>query len=125
MDWVRLVSLDLHASLDGWSSRLTTACLNSPPLSDPLIYDVACNLAEMHMDDVGLQVSRQTAGPRNLIHLAFRLLILSIPHPFRLTQTEWHDILVDDATAEEVWKGVKRSYWNLPVYRMPVASYSM
>jgi hypothetical protein len=26
---------------------------------DPLIYDVACNLAEMHMDDVGLQVSPQ------------------------------------------------------------------
>jgi hypothetical protein len=42
-----------------------------------------------------------------------------------LIQTEWHDVLVDDATAVEVWNGVKRSYWNLPVYRMPVASYSM
>jgi hypothetical protein len=40
-------------------------------------------------------------------------------------QTEWKDVLVDDATAVEIWNGVKRSYWNLPVYRMPVASYSM
>jgi hypothetical protein len=35
-------------------------------ISDPLIYDVACNLAEMHMDDVGLQVSTYTTS--NPIH---------------------------------------------------------
>lgn len=29
---------------------------HSPFTSDPLIYDVACELAEMHMDDVGLKV---------------------------------------------------------------------
>jgi hypothetical protein len=32
--------------------------------TDPLIYDVACNLAEMHMDDVGLQV--RSSFPRLL-----------------------------------------------------------
>lgn len=29
---------------------------------DPLIYDVACNLAEMHLDDVGLSVSTTTSS---------------------------------------------------------------
>lgn len=62
--------------------------------TNPLIYDVACNLAEMHMDDVGLM-------------------------------TEWHDVLVDESVAEETWKGIKRKYWTLPVYKLPVASYSM
>jgi protein arginine N-methyltransferase 2 len=94
---------------------------------DPLIYDVACNLAEMHMDDVGLQVRSPfqpdpcgTGNEREIRQYTDIQLVDVVTR-----QTEWKDVLVDDATAVEIWNGVKRSYWNLPVYRMPVASYSM
>lgn len=79
------------------------------------------------MDDVGLQVRSPfypnfygTANERGIRHDTDIQIIDTVTR-----QTEWKDVLVDDATAVEIWNGVKRSYWNLPVYRMPVASYSM
>ncbi|TIA90312.1 hypothetical protein E3P99_01622 [Wallemia hederae] len=32
---------------------------------------------------------------------------------------QWDDVAVPELSA--VWKGVRRSYWNLPVYKLPVA----
>ena len=79
------------------------------------------------MDDVGLQVRSPfypnfdgNANERGIRHDTDIQIIDTVTR-----QTEWKDVLVDDATAVEIWNGVKRSYWNLPVYRMPVASYSM
>jgi hypothetical protein len=36
-------------------------------------------------------------------------------------QTEWHDVIVDETIAEATWKGIKRKYWDLRVYKLPVA----
>lgn len=57
---------------------------------DPTIYSVSTNLAELHMEDVGLSV-------------------------------EWHNVPISESLREEVWKGVKRRYWDLPGYSLPVA----
>lgn len=59
-------------------------------LPDPTIYSVSSSLAELHLEDVGLQV-------------------------------EWHDVLIPESMREEVWKGVRRRYWDLPGYRLPIA----
>lgn len=59
-------------------------------LPDPTIYAVSSSLAELHLEDVGLQV-------------------------------EWHDVLIPESMREEVWKGVRRRYWDLPGYRLPIA----
>jgi hypothetical protein len=37
------------------------------------------------------------------------------------SQTEWHDVIVDETIAEATWKGIKRKYWDLRVYKLPVA----
>ncbi|GHJ90418.1 hypothetical protein NliqN6_6820 [Naganishia liquefaciens] len=58
--------------------------------TNPTIYDVASNLAALHLDDVGMQ-------------------------------TEWHDVIVDETIAEATWKGIKRKYWDLRVYKLPIA----
>ncbi|EIW73191.1 hypothetical protein TREMEDRAFT_73009 [Tremella mesenterica DSM 1558] len=58
--------------------------------TDATIYSVSCNVAELHMEDVGLSV-------------------------------EWHDIFIPESQREEVWRGVKRKYWDLPGYRLPIA----
>jgi protein arginine N-methyltransferase 2 len=34
---------------------------------------------------------------------------------------EWHDVPIPDSLREEVWKGVRRRYWDLPGYSLPVA----
>lgn len=47
-------------------------------------------LAELHLDDVGLEV-------------------------------EWHTVPIAQSLAEEVWKGVRRRYWELPGYQLPIA----
>ncbi|WWC57690.1 uncharacterized protein I303_100224 [Kwoniella dejecticola CBS 10117] len=54
------------------------------------IYAVSSGLAELHLEDVGLD-------------------------------TQWHDVLIPDSLREEVWKGVRRRYWELPGYRLPIA----
>jgi protein arginine N-methyltransferase 2 len=59
-------------------------------LSDPTIYSVSSNLAEMHLEDVGLS-------------------------------TEWTDVAIPESLREEVWKGVRRRYWDLPGYRLPIS----
>lgn len=59
-------------------------------LPDPTIYSVSSSLAELHLEDVGLQV-------------------------------EWHDVLIPESMREEVWKGVRRRYWDLPGYKLPIA----
>ncbi|KAJ9116340.1 hypothetical protein QFC22_004780 [Naganishia vaughanmartiniae] len=59
--------------------------------TNPTIYDVASNLAELHLDDVGMK-------------------------------TEWHDVIVDESVAEATWKGIKRKYWDLRVYKLPIAT---
>lgn len=41
--------------------------------------------------------------------------------PTRVAQTEWHDVIVDETIAEATWKGIKRKYWDLRVYKLPVA----
>lgn len=33
----------------------------------------------------------------------------------------WHEIPIGDSLREEVWKGVKQRYWNLPNYKLPIA----
>ncbi|KAK8844678.1 arginine N-methyltransferase 2 [Kwoniella newhampshirensis] len=53
------------------------------------IYSVSSALAELHLEDVGLEV-------------------------------EWHDVLIPESLREEVWKGVRRRYWELPGYRLPI-----
>ncbi|OXB39694.1 arginine N-methyltransferase 2 [Cryptococcus neoformans] len=58
--------------------------------TNPTIYAVSSSLAELHLEDVGLQV-------------------------------EWHDVLIPESMREEVWKGVRRRYWDLPGYRLPIA----
>lgn len=63
-------------------------------LPDPTIYAVSSSLAELHLEDVGLQV-------------------------------EWHDVLIPESMREEVWKGVRRRYWDLPGYRLPIAKMSL
>jgi protein arginine N-methyltransferase 2 len=35
-------------------------------------------------------------------------------------ETEWIEIKVEDLDEKEEWKGVKRKYWDLDVYRLPV-----
>lgn len=42
-------------------------------------------------------------------------------NPTRVAQTEWHDVIVDETIAEATWKGIKRKYWDLRVYKLPVA----
>ncbi|WVQ94235.1 arginine N-methyltransferase 2 [Kwoniella sp. CBS 9459] len=54
------------------------------------IYAVSSHLAELHLEDVGLE-------------------------------TEWHDVLIPESLREEVWQGVRRRYWELPGYRLPIA----
>lgn len=61
---------------------------------DPTIYSVASALAELHLEDVGLDV-------------------------------EWHDVPIEESLRQEVWKGVKRRYWELPSYRLPIARMGM
>jgi protein arginine N-methyltransferase 2 len=34
---------------------------------------------------------------------------------------EWHDVAIPESEREEVWKGVKKRYWELPAYRYPLA----
>jgi len=57
---------------------------------DPTIYAVSSMLADMHLDDVGLDV-------------------------------EWTDVPIEQSLAEEVWRGVRRKYWELPSYKLPIA----
>ena len=38
---------------------------------------------------------------------------------------EWHDVPIPESLREEVWKGVKRKYWELPSYRLPIARFPM
>lgn len=38
-------------------------------------------------------------------------------------KVEWEDVEVGDI--EETWQGVRRKYWDLPLYRLPVARMSM
>ena len=38
---------------------------------------------------------------------------------------EWHDVPIADSLREEVWKGVKRKYWELPSYKLPIARFPM
>ncbi|KAK4687603.1 type IV protein arginine methyltransferase, partial [Tremellales sp. Uapishka_1] len=59
-------------------------------IPDPTIYSVSAELAEFHLEDVGLTV-------------------------------EWHDVSIPESLREEVWKGVRRRYWELPSYRLPIA----
>ncbi|KAI5450621.1 Arginine N-methyltransferase 2 [Naganishia albida] len=59
--------------------------------TNPTIYDVASDLAALHLDDVGMK-------------------------------TEWHDVIVDESIAEGTWKGIKRKYWDLRVYKLPVST---
>lgn len=35
--------------------------------------------------------------------------------------TTWHDVAIPQSLAEEVWRGVRRKYWELPGYRLPIA----
>jgi protein arginine N-methyltransferase 2 len=58
---------------------------------DATIYAVSSTLAELHLDDVGLDVA-------------------------------WTDVPIEQSLAEEVWKGVRRKYWQLPGYRLPIAT---
>ncbi|EKD01657.1 hypothetical protein A1Q2_04028 [Trichosporon asahii var. asahii CBS 8904] len=58
--------------------------------TNPTIYAVSSSLAELHLDDVGLEV-------------------------------EWHTVPIAQSLAEEVWKGVRRRYWELPGYQLPIA----
>jgi len=58
-------------------------------MSDATIYAVSCGLAELHLEDVGLNV-------------------------------EWHDVTIPESQRSEVWKGVRRRYWDLPGYRLPL-----
>ncbi|WVQ82592.1 arginine N-methyltransferase 2 [Cryptococcus sp. DSM 104549] len=62
--------------------------------TNPTIYAVASGLADLHLEDVGLNV-------------------------------EWHDVLIPDSLREEVWKGVRRRYWELPGYRLPIGKMSL
>ncbi|ORY23543.1 S-adenosyl-L-methionine-dependent methyltransferase [Naematelia encephala] len=58
--------------------------------TNPTIYAVSSHLAEIHLDDVGLDV-------------------------------EWHDVPIPESLRSEVWKGVRRRYWDLPGYKLPIA----
>lgn len=58
--------------------------------TNPTIYAVSSSLAELHLDDVGLD-------------------------------TVWHDVAIPESLASEVWKGVRRRYWELPGYKLPVS----
>jgi protein arginine N-methyltransferase 2 len=33
---------------------------------------------------------------------------------------EWHDVTIPESQRSEVWKGVRRRYWDLPGYRLPL-----
>jgi protein arginine N-methyltransferase 2 len=81
MAWERQVSPVSSLRHERARVRLTT---------DPTIYSVASALAELHLEDVGLNV-------------------------------EWHDVPIAESLREEVWKGVRRRYWELPSYRLPIA----
>ncbi|WWC85412.1 uncharacterized protein L201_000275 [Kwoniella dendrophila CBS 6074] len=62
--------------------------------TNPTIYAVSSSLAELHLEDVGLN-------------------------------TTWHDVLIPESLREEVWKGVKRRYWELSGYKLPIAKMSL
>jgi protein arginine N-methyltransferase 2 len=79
-----------QSSHSGMASERLVSQLRAPLISDPTIYSVSSNLAELHMEDVGLAV-------------------------------EWHDVAIPDSLREEVWQGVRRRYWELPSYRLPIA----
>ncbi|KAL7413701.1 S-adenosyl-L-methionine-dependent methyltransferase [Mrakia frigida] len=38
---------------------------------------------------------------------------------------EWYDLRMEEEVKEEVWKGVRRKYWTLPNYRVPIAKMDM
>jgi type IV protein arginine methyltransferase len=37
----------------------------------------------------------------------------------------WYDLPIDEEVKEEVWKGVRRKYWTLPRFRIPIAKMEM
>lgn len=78
------------SSLSGMVSVRQVRAYNSSLTTDPTIYAVSSSLAELHLDDVGLEVT-------------------------------WHDVPIPQSLAEEVWRGVRRKYWELPGYRLPIA----
>ena len=75
-----------------WERRVGAFLYGSKSMlmTDPTIYSVASALAELHLEDVGLNVN-------------------------------WHDVPISESLREEVWKGVRRRYWELPSYRLPIA----
>lgn len=79
-----------EATFSFWNGLGATSKCMQTPLIDPTIYSVSSNLAELHMEDVGLKV-------------------------------EWHDVPIAESMRGEVWRGVKRRYWDLPGYRLPIA----
>jgi len=36
-------------------------------------------------------------------------------------KVHWYDIPIAESLRSEVWNGVRRRYWDLPGYRLPVA----
>ena len=36
---------------------------------------------------------------------------------------EWEDVKVDEKEGEEEWEGVRRKYWTLDTYRLPLCIY--
>nr|ODN87047.1 arginine N-methyltransferase 2 [Cryptococcus depauperatus CBS 7841] len=61
--------------------------------TNPTIYAVSSSLADLHLQDIGLE-------------------------------TEWHDVLIPESQREEVWKGVRRKYWDLLGYKLPICKMS-
>ena len=59
--------------------------------TNPTFHDVYTSLSALHLREVGIG------------------------------HVDWHDLRMDEEVTEEVWKGVRRKYWTLPNYRVPVA----
>ncbi|CED84000.1 arginine n-methyltransferase 2 [Phaffia rhodozyma] len=54
-------------------------------------HDVYTSLSELHLQEVGIG------------------------------SVKWTDVLIEDEVREEVWNGIRRKYWTLPLYRLPIA----
>lgn len=80
--------------LGATSASTWLPCERRANYSDPTIYSVSCELFDMHMFDLGLEVT-------------------------------WKTVPIPDSVREEVWQGVRRRYWDLPSYEMPLVCWDM
>ncbi|CAG8579632.1 10381_t:CDS:2 [Diversispora eburnea] len=65
--------------------------------TNSFFHDVYCKIVEMHLAELGLEIN-----------------FIEIP---------LDEIFNDEKECERIWEGVKRRYWNLNLYRLPICKF--